>query len=118
VVFIFGFATSSIGGWLRLPIGHRIGPVLGAILTLAAAQGTTVRRLLLLFFYSLGMELPVFVLGMGIWSTGSLHRSDGGCGYRPRPPSQSCPRRHEAFAHQRSIPVAAPSAVSSQPRPA
>ncbi len=43
-----------------------IGPVLGAILTLAAAQGGTFRTLLLLFFYSLGLGLPIFLLGMGM----------------------------------------------------
>lgn len=127
--FVFGFAASSVGRWLRLPTGQRIagavvlgfglfmvlyalrarvpwlyreerpflsrvrpgaagafplgmafavgwtpciGPVLGAILTLAAAQGTTVRTLLLLFFYSLGLGLPIFLLGMGMrWSMGA-----------------------------------------------
>jgi len=43
-----------------------IGPVLGAILTLAAAQGTTGRTLLLLFFYSVGLGLPIFLLGVGM----------------------------------------------------
>ena len=49
-----------------------IGPVLGAILTLAAAQGTTGRTLLLLFAYSLGLGLPIFLLGMGMrWGMGA-----------------------------------------------
>ena len=49
-----------------------IGPVLGAILTLAAAQGTTGRTLVLLFFYSLGLGLPIFLLGMGMrWALGA-----------------------------------------------
>ena len=127
--FVFGFAASSIGRWLRLPTGQRvaggvvlafglfmvlyafrarapwlyredrpllsrvrpgpagafplgmafaigwtpcIGPVLGAILTLAAAQGTTGRTLVLLFFYSLGLGLPIFLLGMGMsWAMGA-----------------------------------------------
>lgn len=43
-----------------------IGPVLGAILTLAAAQGGTFRTFLLLFFYSLGLGLPIFLLGIGM----------------------------------------------------
>jgi len=43
-----------------------------AILTLAAAQGTTVRTLLLLFFYSLGLGLPIFLLGLGMrWAMGA-----------------------------------------------
>lgn len=123
--FVFGFAASSVGRWLRLPAGQRvagavvtafgifmllyafgarvawlyregrplvsrvrpgtagavplgmafaagwtpcIGPVLGAVLTLAAAQGTTGKTLLLLFVYSLGLGLPVFLLGMGMRS--------------------------------------------------
>jgi len=127
--FVFGFAASSVGRWLRLPTGQRIagavviafglfmvlyafrarvpwlyreerpllskvrpgpagafplgmafavgwtpciGPVLGAILTLAAAQGTTGRTLILLFFYSLGLGLPIFLLGMGMsWAMGA-----------------------------------------------
>ena len=43
-----------------------IGPVLGVILTLAAAQQDTARTLLLLFFYSLGLGLPFLLLGLGI----------------------------------------------------
>lgn len=49
-----------------------IGPVLGAVLTLAAAQGTTPQTLLLLFFYSVGLGLPIFLLGMGMrWAMGA-----------------------------------------------
>jgi len=43
-----------------------IGPVLGAILTLATAQGGTWRAVLLLFFYSMGLGVPFFLVGMGI----------------------------------------------------
>jgi len=127
--FVFGFAASSIGRWLRLSAGQRvagavvvafgafmilyalrirlpwlyreerpllsrihpgtsgalplgmafavgwtpcIGPVLGAVLTLAAAQGTTLKTLVLLFVYSLGLGLPIFLLGMGMrWAMGA-----------------------------------------------
>ena len=49
-----------------------IGPVLGAILTLAAAQGGTARAVLLLFFYSLGLGVPIFLLGLGMrWAMGA-----------------------------------------------
>jgi cytochrome c-type biogenesis protein len=49
-----------------------IGPVLGAILTLAAAQGGTLRALLLLFLYSLGLGLPILLLGAGMrWVMGA-----------------------------------------------
>jgi cytochrome c-type biogenesis protein len=43
-----------------------IGPVLGAILTLAAGQGSTGRAMLLLFCYSLGLGLPFFLVGVGV----------------------------------------------------
>jgi cytochrome c-type biogenesis protein len=43
-----------------------IGPVLGAILLLAESQGTTARAVLLLAFYSLGLGIPFFLVGMGI----------------------------------------------------
>jgi len=43
-----------------------IGPVLGGILTLAAAQGGAARGAFLLFFYSLGLGLPFLVLGLGV----------------------------------------------------
>ena len=43
-----------------------IGPVLGGILTLAAAQGTTLRAVLLLFCYSLGLGIPFLLVGLGI----------------------------------------------------
>jgi cytochrome c-type biogenesis protein len=43
-----------------------IGPVLGGILTLAAAQGTTVRAVTLLLFYSFGLGLPFLLVGLGV----------------------------------------------------
>jgi cytochrome c-type biogenesis protein len=43
-----------------------IGPVLGAILVLAESQGTTARAILLLAFYSLGLGIPFFLVGIGI----------------------------------------------------
>ena len=125
VVFtvVFGFAASTIGGWLRGSVGEKvaggvvlafgvflvlyalrlglpwfyregrpllarvkpgpagafplgmafavgwtpcIGPVLGAILLLAESQGTTARAILLLAFYSLGLGIPFFLVGVGI----------------------------------------------------
>jgi len=42
-----------------------IGPVLGAILTLAAAQGNALRASLLLFVYSLGLGVPFLLIGLG-----------------------------------------------------
>jgi cytochrome c-type biogenesis protein len=43
-----------------------IGPVLGAILTLAAAQGSTPRALVLLASYSLGLGIPFLLVGAGL----------------------------------------------------
>jgi cytochrome c-type biogenesis protein len=43
-----------------------IGPVLGGILTLAAAQGGTARAVVLLLFYSLGLGLPFILIGLGV----------------------------------------------------
>ena len=43
-----------------------IGPVLGAILTLAAAQQSIARSVFLLFVYSLGLGIPFLFLGMGV----------------------------------------------------
>ncbi len=43
-----------------------IGPVLGGILTLAAAQGSTGRAVVLLLCYSLGLGLPFLLVGLGV----------------------------------------------------
>src|SRR5438067_1385109 len=43
-----------------------IGPVLGATVTLASAQGSLSRAVLLLAFYSLGLGLPFLLIGLGL----------------------------------------------------
>jgi cytochrome c-type biogenesis protein len=43
-----------------------IGPVLGGILTLAAAQGGWVRGAALLFSYSMGLGVPFLLVGLGL----------------------------------------------------
>jgi len=43
-----------------------IGPVLGAVLALAANQANTARAVLLLAFYSLGLGIPFLLVGLGI----------------------------------------------------
>lgn len=43
-----------------------IGPVLGAVTTLAANQQDTPRAVLLLFVYSLGLGVPFLLIGMGL----------------------------------------------------
>lgn len=44
-----------------------IGPVLGVLLTFAAQEGNTFRGAFLLFVYSLGLGLPFFLLGLGMY---------------------------------------------------
>lgn len=43
-----------------------IGPVLGAIATLAFNQGSTPRIVFLLFMYSMGLGLPFLLVGVGV----------------------------------------------------
>jgi cytochrome c-type biogenesis protein len=43
-----------------------IGPVLGGILTLAGNQGSTLRAVLLLLSYSMGLGIPFVLIGLGI----------------------------------------------------
>jgi cytochrome c-type biogenesis protein len=43
-----------------------IGPVLGAILTLAANQGGAVQGAVLLLFYSAGLGVPFILVGLGV----------------------------------------------------
>jgi cytochrome c-type biogenesis protein len=43
-----------------------IGPVLGAILTLAVQQGSTLRATVLLSVYSLGLGIPFLLIGLGV----------------------------------------------------
>jgi cytochrome c-type biogenesis protein len=57
----FGLGMAFAVGWTPC-----IGPVLGAILLLAESQGTTARAILLLAFYSLGLGIPFFLVGVGI----------------------------------------------------
>jgi len=43
-----------------------IGPVLGAVSTLAFNQGSTPRVVFLLFMYSMGLGVPFLLVGLGI----------------------------------------------------
>jgi cytochrome c-type biogenesis protein len=43
-----------------------IGPVLGGVLTIAAAQGGSARGATLLFVYAVGLGLPFLLVGMGV----------------------------------------------------
>jgi cytochrome c-type biogenesis protein len=43
-----------------------IGPVLGGVLTIAAAQGGSVRGATLLFVYAAGLGLPFLLVGLGV----------------------------------------------------
>jgi cytochrome c-type biogenesis protein len=50
-----------------------IGPVLGGILTLAAASGGWVRGAVLLFFYSMGLGVPFLLVGLGLTKLKALN---------------------------------------------
>lgn len=56
----FPLGMAFAAGWTPC-----IGPVLGAIITLAGSQGG-VRAVLLLFSYSLGLGLPFVLIGLGV----------------------------------------------------
>jgi cytochrome c-type biogenesis protein len=57
--FAIGFAFAF--GWTPC-----IGPILSAILALAAAQGTVSKGILLLSIYSLGLAVPFLITSLGI----------------------------------------------------
>ena len=57
--FLVGFAFAF--GWTPC-----IGPILAAILTIAASQGTVAKGILLLFIYSLGLAVPFLLTSLGI----------------------------------------------------
>jgi cytochrome c-type biogenesis protein len=57
--FVIGFAFAF--GWTPC-----IGPILGGILTLAAAQDTLSKGMLLLAIYSLGLAVPFLLTALGI----------------------------------------------------
>lgn len=57
--FAVGFAFAF--GWTPC-----IGPILSAILALAAAQGTVAKGVLLLSIYSLGLAVPFLITSLGI----------------------------------------------------
>jgi cytochrome c-type biogenesis protein len=64
-----GYGRSSlVGAGFALGWTPCIGPVLGSILTLAQAQGTVARAILLLVCYSLGLGVPFLVTGMAVGS--------------------------------------------------
>lgn len=57
--FLVGFAFAF--GWTPC-----IGPILAAILTIAASQRTVSKGILLLFIYSLGLAVPFLLTSLGI----------------------------------------------------
>jgi cytochrome c-type biogenesis protein len=70
------FQVSTRGGWRAFPVGMAfgfawtpcVGPILAAILTLAATAGGARDGALLLFAYSLGLGVP-FLVAAGLLST-------------------------------------------------
>ncbi len=59
-----------VGSTLAVGWSPCVGPILGGILALAGASGSTLRAASLLLAYSLGMMVPF--LGMGLFSQGAL----------------------------------------------
>ncbi len=57
----FPLGMAFAAGWTPC-----IGPVLGAIFTLAAAQGGAVRGMFLMAAYSVGLGLPFLLVGVGL----------------------------------------------------
>ena len=65
---------SRLGGWAPPVMGIAfgfgwtpcIGPILGGILTLAAAQETVGQGMFLLFVYSMGLGIPFILAGVGL----------------------------------------------------
>lgn len=68
-----GWARTFLLGAVYGLAGFCSGPVLGAVLTLAAAQGHVAGGALLLAVYSLGMAAPMFVLAL-VWDRFQLGR--------------------------------------------
>jgi cytochrome c-type biogenesis protein len=60
-VWAFPLGMAFAVGWTPC-----IGPVLGAVSTLAFNQGTTFRVVFLLFMYSMGLGLPFLLVGLGV----------------------------------------------------
>ncbi len=69
------FAVSdTLGGWAAPVMGGAfafgwtpcIGPILGAVLTLAATQGSVGRGAMLLLVYSMGLGIPFLISGLAL----------------------------------------------------
>lgn len=65
---------ARVGSWGAFPVGMAfaagwtpcVGPVLAAILGVAAAEGSVVRGVVLLLCYSLGLGVPFVLVGLGV----------------------------------------------------
>ncbi|MCM8814479.1 MAG: cytochrome c biogenesis CcdA family protein [Candidatus Omnitrophica bacterium] len=56
-----GFGAIVFGAVLGISWTPCVGPVLGAILTIASTQDTVSKGILMLLFYSIGLSIPFFV---------------------------------------------------------
>ena len=72
---------ARIGSWGAFPLGVAfgagwtpcVGPVLGAILAVAAGDGASAwRGAYLLICYSLGLGVPFVLVGLGVWRLGAF----------------------------------------------
>lgn len=59
-----GFGAVIFGAGLAVAWTPCVGPVLGAILTMASTQETLAKGTLMLFLYSIGLSIPFFVLAV------------------------------------------------------
>lgn len=59
-----GLSAVLFGAVLGISWTPCVGPILGAILTMASTQKTVVKGTAMLFFYSIGLTLPFFVLAL------------------------------------------------------
>ncbi|MCM8758570.1 MAG: cytochrome c biogenesis protein CcdA [Candidatus Omnitrophica bacterium] len=59
-----GFGAMLFGAGLAIAWTPCVGPVLGAILTMASTQETLAKGVLMLFSYSIGLSIPFFVIAV------------------------------------------------------
>lgn len=69
-----GFGGIIFGASLGIAWTPCVGPILGAILTMASVQETVLKGMVMLFFYSLGLSVPFFVFAIFFQSQRKFQR--------------------------------------------